>query len=87
MGWYKNNVRHGNWMAINGHDMKIIESGWFEDGVRIGDMKDDHIYKNFTREDIFNEFSKLDEMESIINSRLPEFIFDENDEEFLFNDL
>ena len=40
-GWYRNNVRHGNWMSLNGHDLSIIESGWYKDGYHVGEMKGD----------------------------------------------
>ena len=47
MGWYKNNLRNGNWMMIDGIDMSVIESGWYTDDVWKEDMKDDEELKNF----------------------------------------
>jgi len=52
--WYKNNVRHGNYMYLNGTNMTILESGFHEEGKSTVDMKDDPVYKKFTRGDIFD---------------------------------
>ena len=53
MGWYKNNMKHGNWMSINAHTMHIRISGWYEENIRIGNMKDHDELKRFSRADIF----------------------------------
>jgi len=42
-------------MSINGIDMSIKESGWYELDERKEDMKNDDSRKNFTRNDIFLE--------------------------------
>ena len=36
-------------MAINGNTFEIMESGWYEKGKKICEMKDDNIYKMFKR--------------------------------------
>jgi len=56
VGWYQNNIRVGNWMSLKGDDFAILESGWYEDNGRKGDMKSDSRYKKFTRKDIFLDF-------------------------------
>jgi len=64
LGWYKNNIIHGNWMCLNGLDMSVISSGWYENGIRIKDMKEDHQYKNFSIYDVFY-ISEYEKSESI----------------------
>jgi len=54
-GWYQNNSIHGNWMSFNGKDMSVRESGWYEEGKRISDMKNHSKLKKFTISDIFVE--------------------------------
>ena len=39
IGWYKNNIKHGNWMQIDGDDMMIWDSGNYDNGIRIGEMR------------------------------------------------
>ena len=43
-------------MSLNGDDLAVLESGWYEDNLRKGDMKSDSRYKKFTRKDIFLDF-------------------------------
>ena len=50
LGWYKNNVRNGNWMSLNGDDLEIIEQGWYQNDQCIGGMKEDNLYKLFRKE-------------------------------------
>jgi len=58
MGWYTDNVRNGNHMALDPTDLSVIESGWWDNGQRTGDMKDDPILKNFKVWDIFLDYTK-----------------------------
>ena len=37
-------------MKLKANDLSIEESGYYQHNKRIGDMKDDNVYKNFTRE-------------------------------------
>jgi len=53
IGWYKNDMIHGNWMLISGECDRIVSSGWYYNNVRIGDMKDHELFKKFTIFDIF----------------------------------
>ena len=53
MGWYQNDVVHGNWMKIKGDDMSVIESGYYADDIRKDDMRNDRYNKPFTIYDIF----------------------------------
>jgi len=47
-GWYKNNMRHGNWMLLNGKDLSIIEEGWYQNDKRISKhMKNENLVHNF----------------------------------------
>ena len=39
VGWYRNNLRHGNWMLVNGQDMSVTESGWFQSDKRLCDTR------------------------------------------------
>ena len=52
--WYQNNMRHGNFMLLNAKNMTILESGYHVEGEDTVDMKDDPVYKKFTRSDIFD---------------------------------
>jgi len=47
IGWYKDNISHGNCMIINAQDLSLKESGWYEEGMRVGEMKNHKIYKKF----------------------------------------
>jgi len=38
IGWYLNSLKNGNWMAVNGNSFKVIESGWYENGMLIDEM-------------------------------------------------
>jgi len=39
VGWYKNNLMHGNWMSFDPkNNMKIRKSGWYRNGIRLGDV-------------------------------------------------
>ena len=40
-------------MSLNGVDLSIIESGWYKDSKRIGNMKNDTVLKNFKITDLF----------------------------------
>ena len=40
-------------MSINAQKLKIEEQGWYENGKRICEMKDDGKYMKFTIRDIF----------------------------------
>jgi len=42
-------------MSVNGIDLKVRESGWYQDNMRVGDMKKDDQFMNFTVDDIFTE--------------------------------
>lgn len=48
IGWYLNNKKHGNWMSLDGTEMTIKESGWYENNQRVGPMRRHHLYKMFT---------------------------------------
>jgi len=55
-GWYDPGGMTGNWMTINADAMTIKKEGWYIDGVRIKEMKDekdDPRYKKFSIEDVF----------------------------------
>ena len=41
LGWYKNDKRNGNWLMLKSDDLTIVESGWYQNNVRVGDMKED----------------------------------------------
>ena len=47
-GWYKNDLREGNWMKMKGTDLTIIESGWYSNNERVSDMKNNSFYPMFT---------------------------------------
>ena len=76
LGWYKNNLRNGNWMSVNGKDLKVIESGWYKEDQRIEDMKEDEVLKKtFTANQVFSGSSQgqaqqnmFEESKSLINS-------------------
>ena len=54
---------HGNWMQINASDMSIQKSGFYQNGVRVGFMKDGKGFKNFTRKNVFYDFDpKVEKM-------------------------
>ena len=38
IGTYSNNHRNGNWIKLEGETMKIIESGFYENGVLIKEI-------------------------------------------------
>ena len=40
VGWYLNNIRFGNFMSFRGSDLKVIGSGWYHEGKRVGEMKE-----------------------------------------------
>ena len=40
-------------MTINGNDLSIIESGWYQDDMKFGEMDDDETYPNFELINIF----------------------------------
>ena len=44
-------------MALDPNDLSIIESGWWDNGQRTGDMKDDPVLKNFKVWDIFLDYT------------------------------
>ena len=53
-GRYRHNLRSGNWMKLAAKDLEVLESGWYQNGHRVDDMKvdeDDSPY--FTAEEIF----------------------------------
>ena len=37
VGWYKNDKRHGNWMAFNPKDMSILESGCYNEDQKVNE--------------------------------------------------
>ena len=83
-GWYKNNMRHGNWMLMNGNDLSIIERGWYQNDKRISkNMRHiDHAVNNFgakfTRSNIFNDYdTKINQLRAIVNQKIPLSICDE----------
>ena len=41
VGWYSKNLIEGNWMQLDGDNMRIKESGWYEEGQRKRAMKYD----------------------------------------------
>ena len=53
VGWYQNNIPNGNFISLNPKDMQVTESGWYNQGVRVGIKKDHAELKNFTPEDVF----------------------------------
>jgi len=53
LGWYNNGLRHGNWMALRGEDLAVLEIGWYEEDVWIDGMKDDDKLMKFSRHQIF----------------------------------
>ena len=59
VGWYKNRVPHGNWMSLDGSNLSIINSGWYEKGCNVGPMRDDEKFKKFTIRDIFIDAEKF----------------------------
>ena len=61
IGWYKTNVINGNWVQLDatGKDLKVLESGWYQEGERVGEMKEDPKYKNFDFNDLFVDKSAI----------------------------
>lgn len=51
-------------MSLNGNDLSTISSGWYENGIRIRDMKKDEVYKNFNIYNVFyeNEYEKEEQL-------------------------
>ena len=56
VGWYKNNMAHGNYMSLSGTDLRILESGWYEKGERKGDMRADRQYPPFAEYEVFYDY-------------------------------
>ena len=56
-GWYKNNLRHGNYMAVNGDSLNVIEQGYYANDKKVSAMKDyqnrDKSFVKFEIGDIF----------------------------------
>jgi len=40
-------------MSLRGNDLSVIESGWYVQGSKVGEMRDSEEYKNFSINDIF----------------------------------
>ena len=40
-------------MRVNGVEMKVVSSGWYKDGQRVSDMKEDKNAPKFTLDDVF----------------------------------
>ena len=40
-------------MRLDGSDLSIIESGWYQDSKRLHNMKNDNTYTNFDKVDLF----------------------------------
>ena len=55
LGWYQNNIKKGNWLWVDcGEDPTVAaESGWYEAGSRVCDMKPHPTLKPFSLSDIF----------------------------------
>jgi len=70
VGWYKNNLKHGNWMMLKASNKSILKSGFFRNNIRLGDMKDDEKYKNFNRDQIFKEKVPLSIIQEILDSKI-----------------
>jgi len=34
MGWYKNNMKNGNFITINSETLEMKESGWYMNNIR-----------------------------------------------------
>ena len=59
-------------MKVDGEDMRIVESGWYEGGHWAGDIKEDEEYRMFTRNDVFYDQFELQvrELESLDRGEL-----------------
>ena len=53
IGWYKDGIREGNWMLLDGENMSVKQSGWYKNKTRWEDMKKSNEFKNFTIYDVF----------------------------------
>ena len=74
MGWYLDSVKDGNQLILNGSNLSIKESGWFQVGLRVGEMKTDTIkYRHFTRTDVFQDtyWFAQDKITSIFTDYIP----------------
>ena len=75
VGWYNNNIIHGNYMTLDAEDMSIRQSGWYENGIRKGEMKRDPKLKMFSKHDVFDyedpAQNKVNKIVDIINKRMP----------------
>jgi len=43
----------GNWMSLNGDNLSVKMQGYYRKNIRIGNTKDDPVYKFFNKSDIF----------------------------------
>ena len=46
-------------MKLNGKTLQILNSGWFENGKRAWNMKNDQIFKRFTYQEIFRDLTNV----------------------------
>ena len=65
-------------MSLDGDDLSEMESGFYEKGNRVGDMKRHPEYKLFTTRDLFHVpeplDKKIDEFQKLLDTPLPEEI-------------
>ena len=45
-------------MSLKGNDLQVIESGWYSQGSKVGEMRENDEYKNFRIKDIFTSKKK-----------------------------
>ena len=53
VGWYKNDVKTGNWMSLGAEDFSVKEKGYYEDGRYVGYKRDHKEYKYFMARNVF----------------------------------
>ena len=55
MGWQLNGEWTGNSLCLNQNDLSIVQNhtGWYENGKKKQELKDDDVYLNFKLFNIF----------------------------------
>ena len=56
MGWYQNGLRQGNQIQMDGIDLSIKDSGWYQNTMKKFERKEDDLYLNFEIEDVIISF-------------------------------
>jgi len=61
-------------MSGYGKDLSIVEEGWYEEGCRMGPMRDHMHLKKFTVEDIFTHAKLSDNKGELVDHKNPVYV-------------